>query len=66
MQEVVFDNTGTNGVDKKFHTVPLAQAMAISSAFPAIITNNQRPFMQALAATEDLTLWGLMGNKGSE
>lgn len=42
------------------NTVPLAQAMSISSSFLAAAFHNKRPFAQMLASTEKLMNWGLM------
>jgi len=63
--EVEIDRTGTNSRGWPFHTVPLAQAMSISSSFLAAGFHDSRPFAQKLASTEKLCNWGLI-NSGAE
>lgn len=61
--EVMLDRTGKNSKGYPFHTVPLAQAMSISSSFLAAGFHWSRPFTQTLASTEELCNWGLMNTE---
>lgn len=51
-------SNGPDGV--QLHTVPLAQAVSISSSFLAVAAHNRSELAQDLASTEKLVNWGVL------
>jgi hypothetical protein len=49
--------------DAVLHTVPLAQAVSISSSFLAVAAHDKSKLAQALASTEKLVNWGVLAKE---